>query len=227
MSMAEYLDDVISLDDVPQRDRASRWDGILKACDDRYGASQPECVHLVRGVAGYHFPELTDDGQECERDLMLAALRPSLAITARFYLGCHCFDHRRFKDALEHWNSIDTGVFVENGQSWRALKVEELRLCCEIESGRFAGVLEKFSRWRDAVFDTPEDGVPAPLEMLCSLEANLNAMQRELGTKAHRECVMWLWDVACRSQTEMLFRERIENLRATVWLPPAVKSPSE
>jgi hypothetical protein len=109
-------------------DRALILAGLCRTRDE----SNDDFNYLL-GYVYYKAPTKTEQiWREAERFLRRATHLNSKHQLARYYLACVLFDRRRYSESLAELNRLPEDAFVHTGQTWRIIKVHELRLCCAL-----------------------------------------------------------------------------------------------
>jgi tetratricopeptide (TPR) repeat protein len=85
------------------------------------------------GLCWYDYPEPNPARSSNVEKFLKRALELSPGHQfALLYLGHLYFDERRYREALERFESVSPDFFEKLDQQWRVLKLEELILCCRL-----------------------------------------------------------------------------------------------
>ena len=163
----------------------------------------PEASYLA-GLCAYY----ADDTSATRRYLTRAlSLQPGHAF-ARLYLGHQLYDEGRFGDALEAFERVDGSVFLDFGQHWRSLKLDELRLCCRLYLGD-ANLASHVARLAKAYRESAEEDKALPAEIVeCvgSLDLGTRIDGRRIG-----ETVLGLAEAEDMESAATLIRHRLAS----------------
>ncbi|MBX3451389.1 MAG: hypothetical protein KF777_17610 [Planctomycetaceae bacterium] len=211
--MLNFLEELDRVHDAPEDDRAEILNDVLRRASIAFGGSDSASLHLVRGYAAYHHPELIEGMFDVESELNAVLSIRSDDITARFYLACHYFDMNSFQKAHEHVSLLNTSQYREAGQEWRVIKIDELKLCCEAALENYCSFASGLSRLVDVIVSTEADNVPSPSELVQCFEARGQRLYEELGIEAYRECLSLLQAYVVHSGMSDVFEDRVTRLR--------------
>lgn len=186
--MLDFLDEIGRVYESNENDRAKLLQDILSRASAACGTSDTADLHLLRGYAAYHFPELIQDSVDIERELNAVLSERPDDLTARFYLACHLFDIGNFRNAYEHLALLNCSEFRDAAQIWREIKVDELRLCCEAALEMYDSFVSGFSQLVDKIVATDSENIPSPTELVHCFETCGKRLFEVLGIETYREC---------------------------------------
>lgn len=212
--MNELIDSINNLYDVPESNQAAVLQDILIRASAACGNGDSENAHLVKGYAAYHFPTLTQGAISVEDELNAVLCTKPGDTTARFYLACHFFDVGNFKKAYHHFSLLDCSQFRESGQIWRAIKVDELRLCCEAAMEMYDSFCSGLSQLVDKVVSADRGNIPSPTELVCCFESHGKRLLEVLGAAQYHECLSFLQSYIEGAGMMDVFGERMKLIRA-------------
>ncbi|MDB5342827.1 MAG: hypothetical protein JWP89_1204 [Schlesneria sp.] len=211
--MSSFIDDLSLFCEVSETDQAEMLQEILNRATAAYGNDDSASLHLVRGYAAYHFPELIQDSLDVEAELNAVLSERPDDTTARFYLACHLFDIGDVRKAHEQFTLLDTSQFVKSGQTWRLFKIDELILCCDAQLEQCDCFVTKLSQLIDRIVATSSDNIPAPIEVVRCFETCGQRLSKTLGIDAYRECLSLLQTYITHAGMSEEFENRMSHLR--------------
>lgn len=124
--------------------------------------------------------------EKCENALKGAIKLNPKYNWANMYLGHLYFDQRKFDLALERFEAVEPDYFdFLEGQHWRILKLEELKLCCrfylDFTKVETSGVINLSKLYVEMANDYP----PLPIEIVrCLKELSQDVAKKEKIDKA-------------------------------------------
>lgn len=210
--MPDFLSELDRLPEFDEGERPALIHGILSNANRYYTGRDLTDLHLIKGYAAYHFPDLVQNTIDVEEELCAVLVERPFDITARFYLACHHFDVGEYQNAFAHFSMIEDSQYLSFGQIWRAIKLGELKLCCEIGLGRFKNVLAMLNVLVDRVVATSEDNTPVPTELVRVFEEFGNEICPAIGVDDFRQCLLLLQEYIVHSGSASVFRERLDRL---------------
>lgn len=130
--------------------------------------NEPES-HYIAGLTLYEIGFEHADGSVAERHFLEALSLDPNHLYARIYLGHYYFDNGNYLRALAEFELIDVGVMLAMGMQWRALKLDELRICCKLylDSPSLRG--EQFTAFGNEVFAADLEDIPVSSELIAAL----------------------------------------------------------
>jgi hypothetical protein len=144
---------------------------------------------LLLGYIAYHYVDMLDIGVNCESELKNVLQNDPENSTAILYLGHLCFDRKDYAMAKMYLNRVDQQRYVAAGQQWRAFKIQELLLSCDLNLGETANALNNTETLLAQLRAADDVDCPVMLELVRTLVEKKPSLELSLGSiHFHRLC---------------------------------------
>lgn len=174
------------------------------------------------GLCWYNYPATSQERTEnIEKWLRKAIeIEPNHQF-ANLYLGHFFFDEGRYDEALIRFEQVNPIHFKEIDQTWRAIKLRELVICCQLYLEWQQVSSSAFQKLLGEYLSLSIEEAPHPVELvscLVSLSRTINPYPEKL--KAFNSAVI---EALSAMEIDSLFDSEIQSLRES--LPTGISLP--
>ena len=126
---------------------AAAWISAATLADEPNLAETADGAYLL-GYVQYQLGSSSQGATSQAARLFRSALEiePGHAY-AQLYLAHIAYDEESFAEALSCFSALEPTVFSRNGQPWRDVKRQELRICCLLHLQQVEGLIHEFEQY--------------------------------------------------------------------------------